>query len=397
VTARVLRALFVALAICALVPAALAVLGAFAPGLPIVGRFGLFVIEDLHWLAAFAVAALVLSAIAFLVRGGRATAALLALSLMPVVGIIVIGAQLSLLASAHGASFDLSRQAAPVPAVRGPNEHAGFAPHQDGTPGLAVEIWWAHNDPPVVGGPNGPITIGPAGPAVLFLHGGGFSGGGLGSRPALFAALADKGYNVYDAEYRLSPPPRWDAAPMDALCALAYVDGIQLRLGADPKQVVVIGESAGGNLALMAAYAAGTNQIQTPCGSGIKPAGVIAISPAIDLEGIWQDDSPSTGDPPFPQVYVGGSPAQFPGRYQAASPLNLVRPDVPPTLMLVAANDHLVRPIRSTVLTDALQRAGATYELIVVPFADHAFDGPANAFGEQFEESVFVTFIAAHT
>ena len=391
----VVRAALSAIAVVALVPAALPVAGAFAPQLPIVGRFGLFVIEDLHWIAGFALAALVLSALALGLGGGRATTALLVASAMPVVGIALIGVQLGLLANAHGATFDLGRQVSAVAAVRGPNEHDRYA--VNGAEGLFIEIWWAHNQPPITAGPAGPITSGKAGPAVLFFHGGGFWGGNLGSRPALFAALADAGYNVYDAEYRLSPPQRWDQAPIDALCALRYVDGLQFRLGGDPKRVVIIGESAGGNLALMAAYAAGTNEIQTPCGSGVKPAGVIAISPTIDLAGIWQDGSLSNQGVRFPEAYIGGTPSQFPDRYSAASPIGLVRKDVPPTLVLIAANDHLVHPNRSRAIIDALQQVGAQSELMVVPFADHGFDGAANAFGEQFEETLFPTFIESHT
>src|SRR5262249_32472348 len=74
-------------------------------------------------------------------------------------------------------------------------------------------------------------------------------------------------------------------------------------------------------------------------------------------------------------------------------PARLVRSDVPPTLVFVAANDHLVRPVRSTSTVDALRAAGADVELIVVPFADHGFDGAPNAFGEQLEEQVIPAFI----
>src|SRR5258705_3896528 len=201
------------------------------------------------------------------------------------------------------------------------------------TPELAIEIWWAHNEPPVVASPNGPMIIGKTGPAVLFLHGGGFRGGGLGSRPALFAALADRGYNVYDAEYSLSPPPRWDQAPGDALCALAYVQGMQFQLGGDPKRVVVIGESAGGNLALMAAYAAARNRIPSSCGAPqYGPSGVIAISPAVDLAGIWQDSSPSTGGHvPFPQTYISGTPREVLSSTLAPPPRRTARSLVAPT------------------------------------------------------------------
>jgi len=391
------RAVLVALAVVALLPASLPVVGAFLPQLPLVGRFGLFILEDLHWVAALVLVATILAWGAWRLGRGRLTSGVLALSAMLVVGIALITGQLILVANTHGASFDLVRQATPATAPRGPSER-GTIPAHGTTPELGVEIWWAHNQFPVVVGPGGPISGGPAGPAVLFLHGGGFWGGSLGSRPALFAALADAGYTVYDADYRVSPPPRWEQAPVDALCALAYVDATQSKLGGDPTKVVVIGESAGGNLALMAAYAAGTNLIDSSCArTATKPAGVIAISPTVDLDGIWQDGSLSNDGVLFPEAYIGGPPSQFPDRYQAASPVGLVRADVPPTLVLVAANDHLVHPIRSTAITDALRAVGARYELIVVPFADHGFDGAPNAFGEQLEESIFPAFIAAHT
>ncbi len=148
----------------------------------------------------------------------------------------------------------------------------------------------------------------------------------------------------------------------------------------------------------MAAYTAGTNRRTSSCGgTPTPPAAVIAISPTADLEGIWQDGTLSNGGVLFPEAYMGGTPLQLMNRYDDAEPMNLVRPDLPPTLVLIAANDHLVHPLRSRAIVDALHQAGAAYELIVVPFADHGFDGAPNAFGEQLEESIFPAFIAAHT
>jgi acetyl esterase/lipase len=386
-----------AFAVVALTPAAVPVIGAFAPQLPLVGRFGVLVIPDLQWIGALALMGLVLSALALGTSGGRATTGLLVVSAGPVVGIALIAIQLLLLANANGASFDLGRQVSSVAALRGPNERGSMAAH-GAAPELAIEIWWAHDQAPSAPGFNDPNVVRNVGPAVLFLHGGGFWGGGLRSRPALFAALADKGYTVYDAEYRLSPPPRWDQAPGDALCALAYVQGMQVRLGGDPNQVVIIGESAGGYLALMAAYTAGTDRGKSSCGgTPAPPAAVIAISPTADLEGIWQDGSLSNEGSLFPVAYMGATPMENLNRYDDSEPMNLVRPDVPPTLVLIAANDHLVHPLRSRAIVDALEQAGAEYKLIVVPFADHGFDGAANAFGEQLEEAVFPAFIEAHT
>lgn len=389
----VARAALTAVAIVVLVSAALPVAGAFAPQIPLVGRFGLFVIEDLHVIGALAIGAFVLSAAAFRFGGGRATTALLVLSAMPVVGITLITIQLGILANANGASFDLGRQAGIGHEVRAPAEHVRFAT-VDGQDLFAdVYVPFGHQIVPA----SAVLNKVPR-QAVLFLHGGGFWGGSLGSRPALFTALADSGYIVVDAEYRLAPPPRWDQAPADALCALGWLEAQATTLDFEPGQIVVIGESAGGYLALMAAYTAGTEKGQSSCGAPpAPPAAVIAISPTADLEGIWQDGTLSNDGVRFPEAYMGATPLENMNRYDGAEPMNLVRPDVPPTLVLIAANDHLVRPLRSRAIVDALEQVGAPVTVIVVPFADHGFDGPANAFGEQLEEQVFPAFIAAHT
>jgi acetyl esterase/lipase len=155
-----------------------------------------------------------------------------------------------------------------------------------------------------------------------------------------------------------------------------------------------MGESAGGSLALVAGYAAGANTIEPSCaGSPVEPAGVIAIAPAADLAGIWADRTLWFGDRPFPEAYIGGPPSEYPDRYAAASPFDLIRPGLPPTLIVTGANDHLVLPIRVTSLADRLTAGGADTTLIVVPFADHGFDGPSNGFGAQLLEVVVPNFL----
>ena len=75
----------------------------------------------------------------------------------------------------------------------------------------------------------------------------------------------------------------------------------------------------------------------------------------------------------------------------------LIRKDVPPTLILAGSIDHLVHLERTTIVSDQLKAAGADSNLVVVPFADHGFDGPPNAFGEQLEDQLLPAFIRAWT
>ncbi|MEA2546382.1 MAG: hypothetical protein QOI09_1655, partial [Chloroflexota bacterium] len=50
-----------------------------------------------------------------------------------------------------------------------------------------------------------------------------------------------------------------------------------------------------------------------------------------------------------------------------------------------------------TIVSDQLKAAGADWNLVVVPFADHGFDGPPNAFGQQLEDQLLPAFIRANT
>lgn len=376
-----IRAFLAALALIILAPAALIVLGGFVPTLPFVGRLGQLVLSYLPWLAITAAVAALLSNIALALGGSRGAGVLLVASLLTFGATAFTTVQLWAVAGANGASFSLVRQLSADPVPRQPDSRVTYVT-VDGED-LHADIWGSR---------------GATGAGVLFIHGGGFWGGALGSRPALFGALADAGIPVVDVEYRISPPPRWDQAPGDILCALTWLEQNGPRYGIDPSKIVVVGESAGGNLALIAAYSAGTGKVPSSCGGDpAPPRAVVAISPTADLQGIWRDASLSLDGVTFPEPYIGGTPAQFPDRYDRASPMWLIRKDVPPTLILAGSIDHLVHLERTTIVSDQLRAAGADQTLVVVPFADHGFDGPPNAFGQQLEDQLLPAFIRAHT
>jgi acetyl esterase len=386
-----IRALLTALALVVLVPAALVVLGGFAPTLPLVGRLGQLVISYLPWLALTAAFAVVLCGVALALGGSRGAGVLLAAALLTLGAAIVITVQLWSVASANEASFSLVRQLGPDLAPRQYDSRVTYL-SVDGVD-LHAEIWFRKS----AANPTLLPNVQP-GAGVLFVHGGGFWGGALGSRPALFGALADAGIPVVDVEYRISPPPRWNQAPGDILCALTWLEQHGPSYGIDPTKIVIVGESAGGNLALMAAYSAGTGNVPSSCGGlPAPPAAVVAISPTADLPGMWRDASLSLDGVTFPEAYIGGTPAQFPDRYDRASPMWLIRKDVPPTLILAGSIDHLVHLERTTIVSDLLKAAGADSTLVVVPFADHGFDGPPNAFGQQLEDQLLPAFIRART
>ena len=379
------RALLTAVAVVVLLGPGVAVLGGYFPQLPSVGAFAAVINTGLPWLLVTAAIATGLAGLA-VALGGNKTFVLFVGALAVLLGAVGIALRYSSFASANGASYDLIRAIDGFPPVPEPHTEVVFAT-VDGVD-LHAGIWL-----PADASAAAPETL----PAVVFVHGGAFLGGGLGTRPDLLGAIARAGIVGVDIEYRLSPPPRWDQAPGDVLCALGWLPNARELAMIDPDRVVLAGESAGGNLALLAGYGAGTDQLASSCpdqGLPLVPAGVFAIAPAADLQGIWNDATiyEYTGDR-FPEAYIGGPPSEFPERYEAAEPFRLLRADLPPTLILTGETDRLVKVHRVTALADQIRAAGAPVELLVAPFAGHGFDGEPNSFGAQLAESLVPDFV----
>lgn len=392
-----LRALLTSTALVVAALPAIVVVGAFAPDLPTVARFGALLAGDLPWLWLGSGAAGGIALAGVVLGGGRPARVVLAAALVVFGAYIVIMVVLWVFAGREGGTYSPLRQLQAAPNAPTADRQVVVAALEDGTT-LLASVW--EGAPAEATRAGGALSVDPAmeGTAIVYVHGGGFIGGGLGSRPHLFAFFASRGITVIDVEYRLAPPPRWSDAPGDVLCALVWVGAHAEDLGVDPARVVVAGESAGGSLALLAGYAAGTDLLSPSCpGEPVVPAGVMAIAPAADLAGIWADRTLTHEGRPFPETYVGGPPSEFPDRYDLASPGRLLRPGLPPTLLIAGANDHLVRLARVASIHDGITAAGSQSRLVIVPFADHGFDGFPNGFGAQLEENVLPAFVAEVT
>lgn len=114
--------------------------------------------------------------------------------------------------------------------------------------------------------------IGAAGAgAALYLHGGGYQIGGIASHAGLAARLADAtGLRLFLPEYRLAPEHRFPAAIDDVLAVYRAL------IGRGRPPVAVMGDSAGGALALLCAMQARDQALALP-------RAVILLSPWLDL------------------------------------------------------------------------------------------------------------------
>ncbi|CAM3372182.1 alpha/beta hydrolase fold domain-containing protein [Tsukamurella hominis] len=103
-------------------------------------------------------------------------------------------------------------------------------------------------------------------PLVVFFHGGGFVLGDLDSHDAPCRYIADRArVRVLSIDYRLAPETIFPAAADDAVAATRWALEHADQLGADPARVAVSGDSAGGNLAGVAAR-------ELALGGGAQPA-----------------------------------------------------------------------------------------------------------------------------
>ena len=113
---------------------------------------------------------------------------------------------------------------------------------------------------PGAGGPLSVRLYRPLGPAdgllplVAYLHGGGWALGSLDGFDPLCRALANaSGALVAAVDYRLAPEHPFPAGLEDAYAAVRWLADDACELGADPARLAIAGDSAGGNLATVAA------------------------------------------------------------------------------------------------------------------------------------------------
>ena len=94
-------------------------------------------------------------------------------------------------------------------------------------------------------------------PLVVYFHGGGWSFGGIETHDNVCRLLCARTASIVaSVEYRLSPEYKFPRAVEDAIAASAWARENGEALGADPERIVLAGDSAGANLAAVAAIAA---------------------------------------------------------------------------------------------------------------------------------------------
>ncbi|WP_159842540.1 alpha/beta hydrolase [Nocardia sp. CY41] len=234
-------------------------------------------------------------------------------------------------------------------------------------------------------------------PLVVSIHGGAFVGGSRGT-DAYTTWLAGNGYAVLDVDYRLSGAAdhRWDTADADIACALTWAAANAQRYHWDMRRVATFGESAGGNLAVNVANKSNAGALRPSCGSAAelpKVRAAIALYPAVDLAASGTETALGVD---AARQYLGGTPAQYPGRYVATSSAPHVTVDSPPTLLIQGASDHLVLAQHTAAYAAALETARVPQRYVELPFLEHAFGTTELDTGAQVTRELTRTWLAEY-
>ncbi|MBK0379882.1 alpha/beta hydrolase [Mucilaginibacter segetis] len=222
-------------------------------------------------------------------------------------------------------------------------------------------------------------------PCVLVIHGGSWSSGDSRQLPELNTYLAQRGYNVAAINYRLAPEYQTPAPIEDVEAAISYLQHHADELHIDTNKFVLLGRSAGAQIALLAAY--------TQKFPGLR--GVVDFYGPADM--VWGYSIPSNplimDSRKVMEDYIGGTYNAVPGKYVACSPLEFVNQETVPTLIIHGGNDVLVSPEHSRRLNAKLKHYDVPHYWLKLPWATHGFDFNMNGPGGQLSTYATLFFL----
>ena len=202
-------------------------------------------------------------------------------------------------------------------------------------------------------------------PIAIFFHGGVWQHGDRKDDVELGQALAQRGFVAVIASYRLTPHARWPAQGEDAASVVDLALTHAAQWGGDSKNVVVMGHSAGAQMAallvldphFLAAHKRTPDNIHA----------LALLSGVFDLQAPLDESQDDGGFAVFVQPTFGNVPDAL----RAASPLVQLRGWHHPVLLVTSENDYGAMRAQTLAMLRKLTTLGSVAAFVDVPRVDH--------------------------
>ena len=207
--------------------------------------------------------------------------------------------------------------------------------------------------------------------AVVYFHGGGWISGSSDISTYRLLDIAAEGHPVFNVEYPLAPEYPHPQILRSTLAALAWIR----RHHPEHESVHLMGDSAGGNLAMMAAIMISNPGLAPPL--GLEMTGELpAIQSVVSIQGVldrltWIED----GFGPAPLMlrsYAGQAAlAAEVAPHLSVTPMDLTFDSLPPTFIVAGSKDRLARS--SQICAERLRQQSFDVEYKLYEGARHGF------------------------
>jgi acetyl esterase/lipase len=209
-----------------------------------------------------------------------------------------------------------------------------------------------------------PVRKGKNRPAVVVVHGGGWSAGDKSLFAQQSNQLAERGFVAFSINYRLAPAHPYPAAVDDVEAAVQWVRKHAKQYGVDPERIGALGGSAGGHLVGML----GTDG-EGSLRAGHRVAAVVSWPGPMDFVSLAPAAATNAGRS-F-ATFLGCLPDACSDTYAAASPVTHVdKTDSP--MLIVNSTTELVPRSQADTMKAALDKAGVANQAIILPGTRHS-------------------------
>ena len=213
-------------------------------------------------------------------------------------------------------------------------------------------------------------------PAIIWIHGGGWTSGTASSFFAHAKYFAQRNAVGFSIEYRLIKFGGTGLAEClsDCKSAIRFIRAHAKELNIDPDQIIVLGDSAGGHLAGALGTINGFDDPADNLAISAKPNAMVLYNPCVDMT-VYPLVKNVLSDK-IQNIKALDSASIKPEDWQLArtfSPISYIKSGLPPCLILHGLADKVILCEQSVRFADAMKKAGNNCTVMLLPNTRHAF------------------------